>query len=288
MEVLKRPLKKLDSWQQKFRPTAFISAVIKKFNDDDGGYLAALITYYAFLSLFPLLLVATTAIDFLFKDYKELHARIITGINEYFPALSGELQSSIQEFRTTGWPLLIGLLVTLYGARGGAAALRHTFNRIWEVPKKAQLGFPLSALHSLLIVLVGGGGLVLAAVLSSYAAGISDVFIYRLIPLVISFSILVSVFYLVFSITISSREPTRKDLLVSALAAAAGVQILHFIGGYLVTHQLKSATTLYGAFAVVLGLLFWIYLQVQVLMLAAFAGVVHARKLWPRKLFPRP
>lgn len=284
MEKIKWPLKKLDSWQQKFKPTAFAAAVIKKFSDDDGGYLAALITYYVFLSLFPLLLVATTVIDFLFIDYKELHTRIIAGINEYFPALSGQLQNSIAGLQSHGWRLLIGLLIAIYGARGGAAALRYTFNKIWEVPKKAQLGFPLSALHSLLIVLVGGGGLVLAAVLSSYAVGVSDVFIYRLIPLALSFASLVGVFYIVFSISINSREPSRKDLLISALAAAIGVQILQLIGGYLVTHHLKSATSLYGTFAFVLGLLFWIYLQVQILLLAAFAGVVHARKLWPRKL----
>lgn len=285
MEIVKWPLKKLDKLQQKFKPTAFTVAVFKKYCDDDGGRLATLITYYGFLSLFPLLLVATSAIQLIPGSFGGLEDRIIDGINTYFPAMSQAIQESIKSFPGSGLALVFGVLVTIYGARGGAATIRFAFNQIWNVPKEKQLSFPFSAIHSLLIVLVGGSGLVLAAVLSSYAAGLTDAFIYRLIPFSISFLTLIGVFYLVFSLSINSREPTRKDLFVSAIAAAVGVQVLQFIGGYLLTHQLKSQSSLYGTFAIVLGLLFWIYLQVQVLLLAAFAGAVHSKKLWPRKLF---
>jgi membrane protein len=284
MEKIKWPLRKLDKLQQRYRPIAFVVAIFKKYSDDDGGYLAALITYYVFLSLFPLLLVATSTIHFILTDYPQLQDRIIDGINEYFPALSDELQNGIQGFSQSGLALILGILITLYGVRGGAATVRYTFNKIWKVPKESQLGFPISVVRSLLVVFVGGSGLVLAAVLSGYAAGLTDAFIYRLIPIMISFLTLVCVFYLVFSMSINSREPVRKDLLISAVAAAIGVQILQLVGGYLVIHQLRNLSSLYGAFAVVLGLLFWLYLQVQILLLAAFAGVVHARKLWPRSL----
>lgn len=285
METLKLPLKKLDSLQQKYRPTAFAAAVIKKYSDDDGGYLAALITYYVFLSLFPLLLVATSLIHLFLGDFPEVQERVINGINDYFPAIGDDLQSSIQGIHRSGIALVAGTLITLYGARGGAGTIRYTFNKIWNVPKKDQLGFPIATLHTFLLVLIGGGGLVAASVLSSYAAGLTDIFIYRVIPFGISLLVLIGVFYLVFGLSINSREPTRRDLLVSAIAAAIGVQILQLAGLYLVTHQLKSMSSLYGTFAIVLGLLFWIYLQAQVLLLAAFAGAVHSKKLWPRKLF---
>ena len=284
MENIKWPLRKLDKLQQRHKPIAFVAAVFKKYNDDDGGYLAALITYYVFLSLFPLLLVATSAVHFFLKDQPALQSRIIEGINDYFPALSDELQSSILGFQKNGLALVLGVLITLYGVRGGAATVRYTFNKIWKVPKESQLGFPVSTIHSLLLILIGGGGLILAAVLSSYAAGLTDAFIYRLIPLTISFLTLVGVFYLVFSLSINSREPSRKDLFVSAITAAIGVQTLQLVGVYLVTHQLQNLNSLYGTFAVVLGLLFWIYLQAQVLLLSAFAGAVYARRLWPRSL----
>ena len=247
--------------------------------------MAAVITYYGFLSLFPLLLVVTATIHLFLSSYEALQTRVLEGINNYFPVIGDQLQSSIGGFHKSGLALALGVLITIYGARGGAASVRDAINQIWNVPKASQPGFPKSVLHSLLIIVVGGGGLVTAAVLSGYAAGIGDVFILRLVPFLISFLILIGALYLVFSLAINSREPSRKDLFISALAAAAGVQILQLIGGYLVTHQLNNLNSLYGTFAIVLGLLFWLYLQVQMLLLAAFAGAVHAKKLWPRKLF---
>lgn len=281
----KQLLEELDSFQQRHRPLAFSVAVIKKYSDDEGGHLAALITYYGFLSLFPLLLVATTAVQLFLKRHEHLRERVTDAISNYFPIIGQDLQSSVHSFHKTGLALFIGILITLYGARGGADAIRHAFNTIWKVPKEIRPGFPVSVLNSLLIILAGGGGLVLASVLSSYAAGLAHVFTFRLVPFLISLLILVGAFYQVFSLGINSREPTRKDLLLSAVSAAVGVQILQLVGGYLLIHELRNLSNLYGAFAVVLGLLFWIYLQVQVLLFAAFAGAVRAKRLWPRKFF---
>ncbi|HSX17862.1 MAG TPA: YihY/virulence factor BrkB family protein [Candidatus Saccharimonadales bacterium] len=284
MESIKWPLKQLDKLQQRFKPVAFGVAVFKKYGEDEGGRLTALITYYGFLSLFPLLLVATTATQLFLKNHEHIRARVVEGIGHYFPVISNHFQGNIHSLHKTGLALALGILITLYGARGGADAIRYAFNQIWRVPKDTRPGFPRSILNSLSIILVGGGGLVLASVLSSYAAGLAHVFVFRLIPFIASLAILIFAFYQVYSLGINSREPTRKDLLVSAIAAAVGVQILQLIGGYLLTHELKNLSNLYGTFAVVLGLMFWIYLQVLVLLFAAFAGAVHAKKLWPRKI----
>ena len=51
-------LDKLDALQRRYKVTAFLYGVVKKFGDDRGGNLAALVTYYGFLSIFPLLLAA--------------------------------------------------------------------------------------------------------------------------------------------------------------------------------------------------------------------------------------
>ena len=286
MSKLKALLQKFDRYQQSHRTLAFTTAIIKKYIDDDGGRLAALITYYGFLSLFPLLLAATTAAKLFLIESDFFQDSLSKTINEYFPVLGDYLQSNISGFNETGLALVVGLLVTTYGVRGGASAVRYALNQIWDVPVRSKLRFPASTANSFLIILVGGGGLLVATILSSYAAGLTDGSLFRLVPYPISFSILIFVFYLVFVLGTNSREPSRRDLLISAVIAAIGVQILQIIGGYLLTHELKNLSDLYGAFSVVLGLLLWIYLQVQVLLLAAFSGVVHARKLWPRSLFP--
>ena len=64
--------------------------------------------------------------------------------------------------------------------------------------------------------------------------------------------------------------------------------MLQAIGGYLVAHQLAHASPEYGTFAVVLGLIFWLYLEAELTLYAAEANVVRAYRLWPRSIAPPP
>ena len=65
-------------------------------------------------------------------------------------------------------------------------------------------------------------------------------------------------------------------------------QILQHIGGYYVEHVVRHAQATSGLFAFVLGLLAWLYLGGQVLLIAAEINVVRARRLWPRSFFSDP
>ena len=56
------------------------------------------------------------------------------------------------------------------------------------------------------------------------------------------------------------------------------------LGGWIVSRQISSSTHVYGTFAVVIGLLGWIYLGAQIALLGAVANVVISQRLWPRSL----
>jgi uncharacterized BrkB/YihY/UPF0761 family membrane protein len=71
---------------------------------------------------------------------------------------------------------------------------------------------------------------------------------------------------------------------IGAVFAAIGLVILQLLGGYILAHELKSLDALYSYFAISLGLLFWIYLQSQMLFYAVEISVVSSQKLWPRSL----
>jgi uncharacterized BrkB/YihY/UPF0761 family membrane protein len=77
-----------------------------------------------------------------------------------------------------------------------------------------------------------------------------------------------------------------SELVPGAVVGAVAGAGLQAIGGYYVGHQLQGASQTYGFFAVVIGLLSWLYLQAQVTLLAAEVNVVRARRLWPRSLVP--
>ena len=87
-------LQALDSFQQRHRRLSFVAAVAKKFGDDQAGQLAALISYYAFVSLFPLLLVFVTVLGFVLEGDPDARRRIEEGTLGQFP-ISGEVREGV-------------------------------------------------------------------------------------------------------------------------------------------------------------------------------------------------
>ena len=73
-----------------------------------------------------------------------------------------------------------------------------------------------------------------------------------------------------------------------ALVAAIGITVLQSVGAYIISRQLKGQTGLNAQFAVVLAILFWMYLQAQVVLYAIEYNTVRAYKLWPRSINPQP
>jgi YihY family inner membrane protein len=281
------PIAKLTAWanafQQRHPVVAFPYAVIKKFGDDNGGYQAALLTYYGFLSLFPLLLVLVTALHLVFHNNPDLQAQILSGINTYFPLLGEQLTDNIGNMSKTGLGLIIGVLFTLYGARGAADALRFALDNMWQIPKEDRSGFPKNILRSLSIMGIGALGFLATAAASVITSGWGKAAWVKIIVNIAGFIILTLAITATFRIATSRRIGTRK-LWVGATIAGVIIQLLLTFGGILVANQLKGLDNLYGTFAIVLGLLFWIYLLAQVLMYAAEVDTVRVLKLWPRSL----
>lgn len=286
--LFERLLLRIDAFQQRHRFLGFPYAVVKKFGDDDAGHQAALITYYGFLSLFPLLIVATSAIDIVTKHNPVLRDKLLSNVQSFFPAVGQQLQASVQGNNKTGLALAIGLLIALYGARGVADAIRSALDHAWAIPRVRRSGFPKNTLKSLGLLLGAGLGLLLTTTLTGYASSaLGNSAWLRVLPLILNIGLLYLVFMYVFLIGTSHKYP-RKDLRMGAITAALGLLILQYAGIALVKHQLSSLQGLYGQFAIVLALMFWIYLQAQVFIYAVEINVVHTYKLWPRSLTQKP
>ncbi|MBX4201539.1 YihY/virulence factor BrkB family protein [Candidatus Saccharibacteria bacterium] len=283
--ILNHTIDKANRFQKSHGPAGFIYAVIKKYSDDNGGYQAALLTYYGFLSIFPLLIVVVSVLEILLRSRPDIQDDLVNHAIQYFPILGDELQSNIHAPHWSGIGLVIGVLFTLWGAKGVADVFRYSLNHIWHVPRVKRPGFPAGALKSFLVILFIAGGFVGAAFLSGFAASLDKTTLFRIVASLVSITVLFAVFWVVFRIGLADyAKAGNAALFLSAISAAIGIQILQIIGGYLITHELNQLTHLYGAFAATLGLFFWIYLQARVIMYAIEIGVVYERKLWPRSL----
>ncbi|HET6863875.1 MAG TPA: YihY/virulence factor BrkB family protein [Candidatus Saccharimonadales bacterium] len=283
--ILNRLVNSADRFQQCHKFLAFPYAVIKKYGEDNGGYQAALLTYYGFLSLFPLLLVATSVLQIILHSHPNIRSDVIGHATQYFPVLGEQLQSNVHTAHGAGVALVIGLLLTLWGAKGVADVFQYSLNHIWHVPRIKRPGFPSGLLKSLAVIILGGIGLVAASLLSGLAAGIDHTWAFRIIASLVSILVLYLVFWTIFRIGLAgAAQASHGALFRTALTAAIGVQILQIFGGYLVTHELGKLKHLYGTFAATLGLLFWIYLEARLVMYAAVVGAVYDERLWPRSL----
>lgn len=284
---IQRIVSATDRFQQRHPALAIPYAVIKKYGDDEAGYQGALLAYYGFASLFPLLIVATSLTDLLTRHNQDLRDRMLQSISGYFPAIGGDLQSSIHASGKSGIGLIIGLLITLYGARGVADAVRHAMDHIWQVPHTKRAGFLKGPLKSLGLIVGGGAGLLLAAFLSTYVTAFGHAFIWRALLSLASLGVLFWTFCFLFRFATSSKHKLH-DNFPGAIVAAVGMQILQTLGTYLITHQLKNLNGLNAQFAIVLALLFWLYLQAQVFLYAAEINTVRTFRLWPRSITGKP
>jgi len=278
-------LRGLDRGQQRHRRVSFLAAVAKKFSDDQAGQLAALIAYYGFVSLFPLLLVLVTVLGFVLQGDPDLQQKILNGTLGQFPILSDQLK--LHSLSGSGLALAIGIIGALLAGLGITSATQNAFNRIWDVPFKRRPNF----LHARLRGLAMLGILGAMAIISTLAAGFVGTASHGASAVaggvLVAFAVNLALFATAFKL-LTATDVTWRDLLPGIVVAAVSWQILQHLGGFYIDHVLKRTGPLYGVFALVLGLLAWLYFGAQLIIFAAEINVVKARRLWPRSLFSEP
>jgi YihY family inner membrane protein len=278
-------LKALDHRQQQHRRVSFVAAVVKKFIDDQAGQLAALIAYYGFVSLFPLLLVLVTILGFVLQgDPGEQH-KIVNGALGEFPLISDELH--LRSLTGSGIGLAIGVLGSLLAGMGITGATQNAFNRIWSVPFKHRPNFIFAHLRGLrMLAMLGTLSIIsttAAGFVGSSSHGAAAVIAGVVVAFVFNLALFMTAFKLLTAVDVSWRQ-----LFPGVLVAAVLWQLLQNLGGFYVDHELKRTGPLYGVFALVLGLLAWLYLGAQLTIFAAEINVVRVRRLWPRSFFSEP
>src|SRR5947209_5874198 len=129
----------LDHRQQNAKGVRFVAAVLKKFGDDQASQLAALISYYGFVSLFPLLLVFVTVLGFVLQGDPDLQKEILAGTLGQFPLLSDSLK--LHSLHGSAAALVIGIIGALLAGLGIMNATQNAMDRIWAVPFKERRNF---------------------------------------------------------------------------------------------------------------------------------------------------
>lgn len=274
---------RLDRMQQRRRPIGFVLGVFYKFFDDQGGYLAALITYYGFIALFPLLLLLTTVTGIILDDHPEWQEQLVDSALSQFPVIGEQLD---QPRELSGGPvaITIGVVGAIYGALGVGVAVQNASNVAWAIPRNERPDPILVRIRSVRLLLTVGLGLIGIAVISNIGSALVEYGMWRTIGVTVLTLLLdFGIFIMAFRISVA-RDITTREVVVGAAVASVGWQALQQFGYLFVTRVVQGSSTTNGVFALVLGLLAFIYLASLLMVFSIEINTVWVKRLYPRSL----
>jgi membrane protein len=281
------PVSRLDALQRRRRVLGVPIAVVYKFFDDQGGYLAAVLTHYALIAILPLLLLASSVLGFVLQGHPTLQGTILSSALAQFPIIGDQLgrPGGIQGSTSA---VVVGSLAATYGAIGLGQAAQNAVNTVWAIPRNSRLNPFLSRLRSLAWLVLAGFALVLIAVLSSVGSHV-EIFGTRfgggIHWLVLLVNVVVNAAVLMLLMRLSTPQKERlRDVLPGAAVIAVLWQLLQMLGGLYVSHVIANANQMNGVFAVVLGLVALLYIAGVMAMIGLEVNVVLAKRLYPRAL----
>ena len=276
----------VDRAQRRFTPVAFPLGVIYKFFDDQGNYLAAIVTYYAFIAIFPLLLLGSSILGFFLQGNPHLQQEVLNSALRQFPIIGDELGRKELHGSTGG--IVVGALTATYGAMGLGQAIQNTVNTAWSVPRNSRPNPFLLRLRSLVLLATAGVAVLGVSVLSTIGAH-TEVFgshfddglswLIQLATVLVVGAMLTVLFRLA-----TTRDHPLRHAAPGAFTLALMWQLLQWIGAYYVTHVIQASRGMNSTFALVLGLMGFIYIASVMGVLGIEVNVVVARRLWPRAL----
>jgi membrane protein len=265
----------------------FPIAVVYKFFDDQGGYVAAVLTHYALIAILPLLLIGSSVLGFVLQGHPTLQHDILSSALAQFPIIGDQLGRP-GGLRGSTSAVVIGSLAATYGAIGLGQAAQNAVNTVWAIPRNSRLNPVLSRIRSLIWLVQSGFALVFVAVLSSlgshlevFGTGISV----TLRWLVLVATVLVNTLVLALMMRLSTPQDQRLRVVLPGAAVIAVLwQLLQVLGGVYVSGVISNASQMNQVFAVVLGLVALLYIASVMAMLGLETNVVLAKRLYPRAL----
>jgi YihY family inner membrane protein len=281
---MRSSLGRVDRWQRRRRWTAVIVGVARKYSEDGAARDGARIAYYAFFSIFPLMLAFVSIVGFVLDGRPELRRDILDSAYADMPVVGPLIRDDVGSIAGSGVALALGILVAVWAGLAVTLALGQALDRVWGVPPLERPGYVARRLRGCAALLVGGLGIVASALLGGAAtsghlrpAGAAAVSV--LLSLAVDAFILLGAFRL-----LTATSQRLRDVLPGVVVAALGLLALQALGGWYVDSAIGRASDTYGLFATVIGLLSWLSLAAQLVLVAAELNAVLSLGLWPRSL----
>lgn len=243
---------------------------------------AGAVTYFAFLSFFPLLALAVFVVGWASEVYPQANADLRRAIDEVVPGVIGSREDgkvSLREIRTfSGWVAVFGLAGVLYSGLGWLSALRDALLTVFDTPPRDQPGFIPGKLRDLVTLVTLGAVLFVAVAVTGFVSGFShDVlgwvglgaelgWLVKSVTVLLGLAANTVLFFLMFRLLAEPRVPARS-LWSGALTGALVFEVLKQASGFLLAYTKDQPA--FQAFGIALILVVWMNYTSRVILYAA-------------------
>ncbi len=285
MHVVAGMVRAADDAQRKFPGLGFPLAVIYKYFDDQGPYLAAIITYYTFVAVFPLLLLGTSILGFVLQGDPELQRAALDSTLRQFPIVGDQLGRP-EGLTGSVTAVVTGGLIALYGSLGLGTAIQNAMNVAWSVPRNSRPNPFLLRLKSLFLLLIAGTAVLAITAVSVLGQQLlSDAGIpgSRVLVALATVLLVGGILTILFRLA-TAREHPWFYAAPGGFFVAVLWQALQLLSTTYVDRVLTETSSMNQTFGLVLGLVGLIFLAAVIAVLGMELNVVLVRRLWPRAL----
>lgn len=273
---------RLDGLQQRHRPVGVPFAVFKRFGEHDGGRLAATVSYYAFFSVFPLLLVFVTVLGMVLRDDDALRQDLVDGALGQIPVIGSQLADT-GGLTGSGLVLAGGIATALWAGLGAVAALREGLDVIGDVPVRMRGNFFVKKLREIAFLALLAVGVSLSTLAGNVATLFDLGWAAGAAGLVLTAVVNAALLLMMFVVLPAQHRPVR-ELRPGVLVGAVLLVVLQQLGSFVVRRHIAGASDTYGTFAIVIALLSWFFLVSRVILMSAQANSVIGDRLSPRRM----
>lgn len=261
------------------------------YGEVKAGQQAGAVTYFGFLSFFPILALAFFVVGWISRVYSDARNDLRDALNGVMPGLIGTEQGQAtlgQIEKAAGTVGVIGAVLLLYSGLGWLSALRDALVTVFRTPAKEQPGFVGAKLRDLLLLVLIGVVLLVSVALAGLVGGFSgalldwaglDVnlgWVLKLLTVLVGFAANMVLFFLMFRL-LGEPDVPRGALWQGAVLGALAFEVLKQLSGLL--FRITQGSPAFQAFGIALIVLVWInYFSRVVLYSAAFAYTARSAR----------
>ena len=260
-----RQVRRADRFQQHHPVIGFPFAVLQKFGNDQAGGKAALMAYYGFFALFPLLLLFATILGFALSGEPALREQLINTTIGNFPVVGDQLREDVHPLEGSAVGLGVGVAGTIYGSMGLGFASQNALNTVWNIPYVKWPNIVKRYLRTFGIIGILGLASLTSTALAAFTTAVANGIGATALGVAASAIVNFGLFLLAFMVLTATPLQVR-DVALGAAVATVFWEALQLLGTWYVSRALQHAGPVYGFFAVVIALLSWLALGAQLVL----------------------